>query len=300
MPDAQQEVAKLDRQLDSTRLDLPSDCRRACERPNEDVWLWNAENRQADDIQCIYPFGTYILQAICHRKGTEEKDSLDKVSRIASFISSRSSSLGDDEASPEFSPNRSKIASLYNLVTLEYETAFSRSTATGSCWMAFLERPLSRRDRTALLCSIWSIPAIWNTLVSLVSLVVFQPFLSRICCLSFFHGLWRFDSLSDIWCSNRECGLTIPRPKAHEVMGHSIHPEELFSQSFDVDCNFQDRCAHNAAHLDEDARISSPFLSKRGISIVVVTWFADNRGNETWHSILPPFHTTLHKQLDFL
>jgi hypothetical protein len=30
---------------------------------------------------------------------------------------------------------------------------------------AFFERPLSRRERTTLLCSIWSIPTIWNTLI---------------------------------------------------------------------------------------------------------------------------------------
>jgi hypothetical protein len=41
-----------------------------------------------------------------------------------------------DEASSEF---RSKITSLQNVVTLEYETAFAWSIATSSRWMAFRE-----------------------------------------------------------------------------------------------------------------------------------------------------------------
>jgi hypothetical protein len=49
-----------------------------------------------------------------------------------------------------------------------------------------------------------------------------QRFLSRICCLSFFHWLWKFDSLSDIWCSNRESRLTITWSDTHEFMGHPI------------------------------------------------------------------------------
>jgi hypothetical protein len=47
---------------------------------------------------------------------------MDNGSRFASLNSSSSSPLGDDEASPEIGLN---IASLQNLVTLEYETAFS-------------------------------------------------------------------------------------------------------------------------------------------------------------------------------
>jgi hypothetical protein len=47
---------------------------------------------------------------------SRRKDSLDKVSKIASFTSSRLSSLGNDETSSEFKP---KIVSLQNHVTLE-------------------------------------------------------------------------------------------------------------------------------------------------------------------------------------
>jgi hypothetical protein len=50
----------------------------------------------------------------------------------------------------------------------------------------------------------------------------FHGYLSRICCLRFFHWLWRFNSLSDIWCPNRESWLTIPRSSAHEFMAHPI------------------------------------------------------------------------------
>jgi hypothetical protein len=52
-----------------------------------------------------------------------------KPAEIASFTSSRPSSSGDDETFSEFRP---KIVSLQNLVTLEYETAFSWSIATYS------------------------------------------------------------------------------------------------------------------------------------------------------------------------
>jgi hypothetical protein len=62
-----------------------------------------------------YPAG-YLLSAICRTEGTEEKDSSEKASRIASFTSSRPSSPKDDEASSEFRP---KIASVQNIVTLE-------------------------------------------------------------------------------------------------------------------------------------------------------------------------------------
>jgi predicted Co/Zn/Cd cation transporter (cation efflux family) len=85
--------------------------------------------------------------------------------------------LGDDEASFEFRP---KIASLQNFITLgyeyeyEYETAFSWSTATSSWWMAFFERPLSRRKRRTLLCSVWSIPTIWNTFILLTVFPTFS------------------------------------------------------------------------------------------------------------------------------
>jgi hypothetical protein len=41
-------------------------------------------------------FGTHIPQAICLTEGIEEKGSSDKVSRIASFILSKPSSLADD------------------------------------------------------------------------------------------------------------------------------------------------------------------------------------------------------------
>jgi hypothetical protein len=78
--------------------------------------------------------GTHILRAICRTEGTEEKGSSDKASRIASFTSSRPSSLGGDEASSEF---KLKITSLLNLLALEHETAFSWSIATSSWWMAF-------------------------------------------------------------------------------------------------------------------------------------------------------------------
>jgi hypothetical protein len=40
--------------------------------------------------------------------------------------------------------------------------------------------------------------------------------------LSFFHWLWRFDSLSDIRCSNRESWLTISRSDGQEFMEHSL------------------------------------------------------------------------------
>jgi hypothetical protein len=76
-------------------------------------------------------FGTHIMRAICC---TEEKDSSDKASRIALFISSRPSSLDDDEASSEFRP---EIAFLQNIITLEYEMAFSWSIVRSSWWMLF-------------------------------------------------------------------------------------------------------------------------------------------------------------------
>jgi hypothetical protein len=85
--------------------------------------------------------------------------------------------------------------------------------------MTFFERLLSRIQRTTLLCSIWSILTIWNMLIFWSFL---QRFLSTICCLSFFHWLGKFDSLNDIWCSNRKSWLTIPRLDVHEFMGHSI------------------------------------------------------------------------------
>jgi hypothetical protein len=78
------------------------------------------------------------VSAICRTESKEEKGSSDKTGKIASLPSSRLSSLADDEAASEF---RHKIASLQNLVILEYETAFSWSTATSSSWMAFFETP---------------------------------------------------------------------------------------------------------------------------------------------------------------
>jgi hypothetical protein len=65
--------------------------------------------------------------------------------------------LGDDEASSEFRPT---IASLQNLVILEFETAFTWSTATDTWRIYFFERLLSHRKRATLLCSIWPIPMI--------------------------------------------------------------------------------------------------------------------------------------------
>jgi hypothetical protein len=116
---------------------------------------------QRIDKATIYElFGTHILRAICCTERTEEKDSSDKASRIASFSSSRPSSLGDDETSSEFRANRPKIASLQNLVTLEYEAAFSWSTATRSWRVACFESPLGHRKRTTLLCFILSIATI--------------------------------------------------------------------------------------------------------------------------------------------
>jgi hypothetical protein len=79
-------------------------------------------------------FGTHILRRLCRTEPTEEKGSWDKAIKIAAFTSSRPSSLGDDENSPEFRP---KIASVQNLVILEYEMAFSWSTTPSSKWITF-------------------------------------------------------------------------------------------------------------------------------------------------------------------
>jgi hypothetical protein len=94
------------------------------------------------------PFGTHVLRticylrsAICRRENTKEKGSSDKASRIASFTSSRPSSLAMMRPLPNSGQNR-QMVSLQNLVALEYETAFSWSTATSSwwIWMTFFER----------------------------------------------------------------------------------------------------------------------------------------------------------------
>jgi hypothetical protein len=61
----------------------------------------------------IYPAG-YLA--------SKRKSSSDKAGIITSFTSSRPLSLGDDEASSEFTL---KMTSVQNLVTLEYEVAFS-------------------------------------------------------------------------------------------------------------------------------------------------------------------------------
>jgi hypothetical protein len=90
---------------------------------------------------------------------------------------------------------------------------------------ALFEKPLSRRKRTTFLCFSWFIPTIWNTPIFLV---VSSTFFSGICCLSSFHWLWRFHSLSDIWCSNRESWLTIPWLDDHELMRYSILWKEKF------------------------------------------------------------------------
>jgi hypothetical protein len=47
-------------------------------------------------------FGTHLLRAACRAERIKENGSSDKASRIALFISSRPSSLDDDEASSEF------------------------------------------------------------------------------------------------------------------------------------------------------------------------------------------------------
>jgi hypothetical protein len=67
------------------------------------VWYLTAKCRESKSRRYTVLFGTHILQPICR---TEESGSSDKANRIASSTSSRLSSLGDHEASPEF---RTKI-----------------------------------------------------------------------------------------------------------------------------------------------------------------------------------------------
>jgi hypothetical protein len=67
MPDGQQEVAKLDWQLNSTCLLTLGELVRGPMKMS-DIWLWNAEDRQFDDIQFVQLFGMHILQAIRREK----------------------------------------------------------------------------------------------------------------------------------------------------------------------------------------------------------------------------------------
>jgi hypothetical protein len=112
-PDGQQEVAQLDRQLNSTRLAFWL---------SESLWgtqwrclMFDSKIQRIDKpiySLCSF-FGMHILRPICRTEGTEEKGSSDKANRIGSFTSSRPSSLDDDEISSEFRP---KIASLQNII----------------------------------------------------------------------------------------------------------------------------------------------------------------------------------------
>jgi hypothetical protein len=76
--------------------------------------------------------------------------------------------------------------------------------------------------------------------------------------LSFFRWLWRFDSLGDIWCFNRESLVIIPRSDVHEFMEHLIicwrqqygaHPKSrryqkcrVTGKSFKFNCISRCRC----------------------------------------------------------
>jgi hypothetical protein len=67
MPDGQQEVAKFDWQLDSICLLTLGELVRGLMKIS-DIWLWNAEDLQSDDIQFVQLFGMHILQAIRREK----------------------------------------------------------------------------------------------------------------------------------------------------------------------------------------------------------------------------------------
>jgi hypothetical protein len=102
--------------------------------------------RQRIDKPMIYSafWNAYLAGYLPYRAyRTKELDGPSGLNCFVHFI--EPSSLGDDKASSEFRPNRRRIAFLQNLVTLEYEMTFSWSTATSSWWMAFFERPFSRR-----------------------------------------------------------------------------------------------------------------------------------------------------------
>jgi hypothetical protein len=82
--------------LDLPCLALPSDCRRACEESNEDLWWLIVKCRESTSRRSTVPFGTHILRAICRIERTKDKGSLDKASRIDSFTSLRPWSLSDN------------------------------------------------------------------------------------------------------------------------------------------------------------------------------------------------------------
>jgi hypothetical protein len=96
---------------------------------------------------------------------------------------------------------------------------FSWSTATSPWWMTF-SRGLWVKEKGQHSSAPFG-PFQWSE-IHWYCWSFSQSFLSRICCLSFFHWLWMFDSLSDIWCSNHESWLMISWLDAHEFMRHSI------------------------------------------------------------------------------
>jgi hypothetical protein len=63
-----------DREVGSTtRLDLPSDCRRACAEPSEDVWCLAVKCRESTSRRDRVRFGRHILRAVCHLPSTVQK-----------------------------------------------------------------------------------------------------------------------------------------------------------------------------------------------------------------------------------
>jgi hypothetical protein len=110
---------------------------------------------------------------------------------------------------------------------------------------------------------------IWNTL-TFSSL--FQPFLSRIWCSSFFHWLWRFDSLNDIWCSNRESWLTIRRSDAYEFMGHPRRRKEINSGR-SLECQSKaSEFSKLEGKQDSPIRANGDLFSKAKVSTLCACW----------------------------
>jgi hypothetical protein len=204
MPDGQQEVAKLDRQLDLT-------CLRTV---REHMWnlmkISDCEMQRISKptIYCAFWNASYAGYLPYRRKGFIGqsqpncfvhfiKPIIFRWWRDLFRIQAQNSLLAE-----------SRRTRVRDGILLEHS---NKLVVDG-----LFERSLSRRESTIHLCSIWSIATIWNTVRFLI---VFSTFLSRIYCLSFFLWLWRFDCLSDIWCAHRENRPAIPRSDAHEFIG---------------------------------------------------------------------------------
>jgi hypothetical protein len=118
---------------------------------------------------CNAFWNTYLADDLPYRR----KGSSDKASRIilftsfSSFTSSRRSSLGEVGwwglfriQSQTSIPAESRHTWVRDSILLEHR---NKLVVDG-----LFERPLRRRKRTTLLCSIWSIPTIWNVVLFLI------------------------------------------------------------------------------------------------------------------------------------